>query len=228
MNLRSLIAVFFVFCCSYAFSQVNSKYIKHEKRNQRKWLSKAVFEPGYIIYNNKDTVDVNLLVFRKGDKINSFIFCVAKNTGDSIQIIPAEKILEYRIGKTVYKKVKEKDEHFFIKQLIEGEVSLFEREAIPSDHRFLYYLQRKNQQGYYEICPDEANFQIVDRSNSYSNQSSNRQDVLFVSTGNTAERFKKFVSVYFPGCERLQNMVKAEIYTVGDIRDIVEAYNKCR
>ncbi|MDD5184471.1 MAG: hypothetical protein PHS84_04330 [Paludibacter sp.] len=217
MNFRYLTIVALVFVCSYGYSQANNKYIQKEWRNQKAWLSKAVFESGYIIDNNRDTVLTKLLVFSKQKKMNPFLFCVSKDAHDSIRIFTAEKILEYRIGKTVYKKAKVENDHFFIKLLSTGNVTLFEREPIPSDSRFEYYLKKKNQQGYYEICPDGTNNQII---------ISSKPD-LRIPNGNTVERFKEFVNIYFSGCEKVRNMVNAEIYSINDIPEIVEAYNKC-
>jgi hypothetical protein len=227
MNFKLFILSILVIGCNYAYGQVNNKYIQNKIRNQKQLFSKAVFETGYIIDNKKDTVDAKLLVFGKRNKMQSYLCCVIKDAHDSIRIIPAEDLFEYRIGKVVYKKIKEKNEHFFIKLLTAGEISLFEREPIPSDFHFKYYLKRTNQQGYYEISPDEANFQIAAEGQSYSNQNSNRQNTLYVSTNNIAERFKAFVYAYFTSCERVRMMVKSEVYTIYDIPAIVVEYNKC-
>ncbi len=227
MNFRSLTVVSLVFVCSYGYSQANNKYIQKEMRNQKAWLSKAVFESGYIIDNNRDTVVTKLFVFSKQKKMNPFLFCVSKDADDSIRFISAEKLLEYGIGKTVYKKAKVENEHFFIKLLSTGNVTLYEREPIPSDSRFEYYLKKKNQQGYYEICPDETDFQFINGNRSNSNQNSNQNSGYIIKTGNSVERFKQFVNIYFTGCEKVRNMVNAEIYSINDIPEIVEAYNKC-
>ena len=227
MNFRYLTVIASVFVCSYGYSQANNKYIHNEIRNQLTWLSNAVFVSGYIVDNNRDTIHTKLLLFKKDKEMNSFLFCVTKDAHDSIQIISAEMILEYGIDKTVYKKAKVKNDHFFIKLLSIGKVTLFEREPIPSDHKFQYYLKKKNQQGYFEICPDETDIKIIGGSESFSNQNSNKYDGTFVSSGNLIERFKEFVNVYFIGCEKVRNMVNAEIYTIRDIPEIVKAYNNC-
>jgi hypothetical protein len=158
--------------------------------------------------------------------MNAYLFCVIKDAYDSIRIIKAENILEYRIGETVYKKAKVENEHFFIKQILTGELTLYERESIPSDYKFAYYLKKKNQQGYLEICPNESYFKIIgERNSSYNRDSNNNNELIFVSD-NSIEKFKLFINDYFRACEKVRNMVNAEIYSINDIPAIVRAYNE--
>lgn len=207
------------------FSQVNQKYIRNEARKQASWTKQAVFIKGYVIDNQKDTIDTNILIFTKKYKLNSYLFCVTKNSNDSIIIIPASDLLGYGYDKTHYRKAKEKDEHFFIKQIQTGTVSLFERVSIPSDMRYMYYLQKKNQQGYFEICPDESNFiEISKRSNNGNNNTSSGNDIL-IMTNNNVGRFKVFVQNYFGDCISVRNKVNAEVYNITDLPAIVAEYN---
>ncbi len=207
--------------------QANQKFIKKELM-LKKWLSKATFEPGYII-REKDTVFANILAFKNRDNINSFLFCVSKDKNDSILFFTADEILEYRVGKSIYKRATADKENFFIKQIKSGIVNLYEREPIPSDSKFLYYLKKKNQRGFLEICPDEKNFEIYENKGNYENSSNNNQNnkELWIFTKDTPERFKLFVKTYFVGCEKVRNMVNADIYTISDIPSIVESYNQC-
>jgi hypothetical protein len=206
------------------FGQVNQKYIKKEMI-MKKWLPKASFEPGYII-KQKDTVYTDILLFKNRDKMNSFLFCVAKDKNDSIRFYNADEIMEYRVGKFIYKKATADKENFFIKQIKTGIVNLYERVPIPSDSKFLYYLKKKNQRGYFEICPDESNFFIYENNSQDQNQNE-RMNETRIFTNNNDERFKLFVTTYFTGCEKVRNMVNADIYTISDIPSIVESYNQC-
>jgi hypothetical protein len=208
------------------FGQINQNYIKNELI-KRKWLVKATFEPGYYI-KQKDTVFTDILAFKNKDKMNSYLFCVIKERNDSIHYFTADEIKEYKVGKSIFKKATSVKEIFFIKQIKTGTVNLFERDPIPSDSKFLYYLKKKNQQGYFEICPDESNFFIYENNNQNQNQNQNQGliETRFF-TNNNIERFKLFVSTYFINCEKVRNMVNADIYTISDIPSIVESYNQC-
>lgn len=206
------------------FGQVNQKYIKKELIMMKKWLPKASFEPGYII-KQKDTVYTDILAFKNRDKINSFLFCVTKDKNDSIRFYNADEIMEYRVGKLIYKKATADKENFFIKLIKTGKVNLYERVPIPSDSKFLYYLKKKDQRGYFEICPDESNFFIYENKNQDQNQNGGMNETR-IFTNNNIERFKLFVATYFTGCEKVRNMVNADIYTIRDIPSIVESYNQ--
>ena len=47
------------------FSQVNQKYILNEIKKQVSWTKQAIFVKGYIIDNQKDTIDTDILLFTK-------------------------------------------------------------------------------------------------------------------------------------------------------------------
>lgn len=222
--------IFLTFCfvsvlLSGLFSQVNQKYIQKETAKQAKWLDKYVFVNGYVLNSTNDTIKTEILVFSKRHKINAYLFCVTKDPNSRISIVSASEIMGYGYGQTHYKKAKDGTEHFFIKRIQVGSVNLYERTSIPSDMRFLYYLQKKNQQGYFEICPDEANFKIKESKNSNNSNNSTEGANVIIMTNNNVGRFKLFVQSFFCDCVSVINKVNAEVYSISDLPSIVTEYN---
>lgn len=219
-------ATLLLFSC-LVYSQINSQYIQKEIQNKKKWISKAKFETGYIITNSVDTLALELLVFKRKYRKFNYLFCVAKISPDSFSIHTAENIFEYKVGKSIYKSLHEKNECFFILELGTGQVSLYQRDAIPSDDKFKYFLRRENQNNYFQICPNESSFKLMDSSESNTERNQPLSDRVFFQSDNSAERFKLFVKLYFDDCEKVLNGVKSDFYTIYDIPSIVNIYNHC-
>lgn len=106
-----------------------------------------------ILYFPNDSLEANVLLFRKRNRMYNHLFCVVKSKGDSLLYYTAKDIMGYRINNDYYYSHKQGLDYYFIKKNIEGKVNLYERSGIPSDYRFLYYIKFATSPNLYVICP---------------------------------------------------------------------------
>jgi hypothetical protein len=217
--------IFFTPFNAVVCGQANEKYISKEINNIEKSIKKGTFIDGFI-YLGSDTIATKILSFHGRKKTNRFLFCVSKGSGDSIKIFKPNEIKGYRIGNNNYLSHCSHVANFFLKQTKQGKVDLFERDPIPSDHRFLYYLNFKNSTDYFIINPLENNITIYDSPNSTLGGFLSPNMLSFNSKG-INEKFKIFIAQHFNDCIKVVNMVKNDFYTIDDIPMIVEMYNNC-
>ncbi|NOQ23891.1 MAG: hypothetical protein GQ564_00885 [Bacteroidales bacterium] len=209
----------------HLFSNENDKYIEKQIANIDKLLSKGKFANG-IIYTKKDTVEMRLLTFKRKVKMNCHLFCIGKSEKDSIKILKANEILGYKVLGEEYISHKSKEGVFFIKKLETGKVVLYEKPAIPSDTRLLYYLKFPNYYNYVIINPTKNNITEYNMPNTRPSSSSDIIETHIKSNG-INDAFKIFVKNYLGDCEKATNMVRAGFYTIQDIPDVIRTYNSC-
>lgn len=208
----------------------NDSYIEKEVSNLNELVKNGKFENGFILVKG-DTIRTEILRFKRRKNINTYLFCVTKDNANSLKAYTASQIEGYAIGNDVYLTHSEGEVHFFIRLLKSGKAILFERDGIPSDNRFCYYIKLPNYANCFTICPDGQNveFTILPPSNTSnsSNSSDNTRGIISIDSKNIPERFKLFVSTYLGDCIRLRNMVQSNFYTINDIPTIIDIYNKC-
>ncbi|MGE0076698.1 MAG: hypothetical protein AB7S48_02460 [Bacteroidales bacterium] len=218
--------IFTYFLLSFALlfntKDSNDIYIENETSNIIQLTKNGNFEKGFIVENG-DTIETNILKFNKQKKINPYLFCVTKDSAEVLKIYTARQIDGYAIGNEVYKSQSSCDNHFFIKLLANGKVCLFERYGIPSDRRFLYYIQLPKFTDYFIICPDGQNVNAtIVPPDKYS------PGIVNIDSKSIPEKFKLFVKNYLGDCVIVSNRVQSDFYTINDIPLIVEKYNECK
>jgi len=216
----------FLFILYPIIASDNDKYVENEISNINKLLESGTFVNGLIYFQN-DTLETELLYFKRKAKINFYLFCVSRNGNDSIKVYRASEINGYKIQDEIYIKHISDGEHFFIKNIKSGKINLFERKGLPSDNRFLYFLKFPNTNNYYVINPDANNTTVTESPESRQSGSTSRGTVTYYTSKGIDLKFKAFITRYLGDCERVVNMVNTDFYTINDIPIIVESYNNC-
>jgi len=209
----------------HLFSNENDRFIRKQIENIDKLISKGKFVSG-LIYTQSDTLETQLLYFKKKAKVNYHLFCIKKNDNDSIEVIKANEILGYKILEEEYFSHKSQEGVFFIKKLEEGKVILYEKHSIPSDTRFLFYLKFPESDDFVIINPHEKNITEYNMPNTSPSSSSDINITCFKSNG-INDTFKLFVANYLGDCLKVTNMVNSGFYTIQDISSIIRTYNGC-
>lgn len=199
----------------------NDSYIEKEVSSINELVKNGKFENGFILVKG-DTIRTEILRFKRRKIKNSYLFCVTKDHADSLKVYSARQIEGYGIGNDTYKSQSSKDTHFFIRLLKSGKATLFERDRIPSDERFIYYIKLPKYANCFIICPDERNLK-------FSTEAPDKDSPgkISIDSNNIPEKFKMFVSAYLSDCINLRNMVQSNFYTINDIPTIIDIYNKC-
>jgi len=216
--------LFFIFLI-YSPPHVNENdlYIQKVTSNPGKLIKCGTFEPGQIFIHG-NTINVEILKFNKRKDMNSFLFCMIKNKADSIQIYTAKQIDGYSIGTENYRKHISNDAHFFIRLVKNGRAILYERAAIPSDKRYLYYLKLQKYRDYFVLEP------VNDHLTAIYNPSPEQKFQMcfyYLNPDNKNEKFKLFIKTYLADCERLNLLMSSNYYTIFDIPSVIEKYNNC-
>ncbi|MBK8808585.1 MAG: hypothetical protein IPO21_18900 [Bacteroidales bacterium] len=171
-----------VFLALFVFSSVhadeNDNYIEREISNINKLLENAKFVKGVLFIDN-DSVETNILVFKGTHKLNNSLFCVCKMNNNSIKIYRAKEIEGYKFDGKYYKKHISGETHFFILKISSGKIDLYERNDIPSDKRFLYYLKLPSSDNLFVISPFDKNITEY----KVSDKSANSTTSVYVSKG---------------------------------------------
>lgn len=202
----------------------NDLYIQKVKSRPDKLIKYGKFEKGYIIKNG-DTIKAEILKFCKRKEMNSFLFCLIKNKADSIQILTAKQIEGYSYGNEIYRKHISKDAHFFIRLNKAGRAILYERAAIPSDNRFVYYLKLPEYKDFFILAPEHDKITFI--SLPLASGASGNYFLYYHNTDNQNEKFKLFIKTYMNDCEGLNMLIASNYFTIFDIPGIIEKYNNC-
>ncbi|MGB1247587.1 MAG: hypothetical protein ACPG4Z_01785 [Chitinophagales bacterium] len=206
--------------CQKVDKNTNEFYIQKQFDKIDDFVEKAKYIEGEV-YAGGDTIDLDLIKFKKVNRQNYHLFCIGK-INDSIVYYTASEIDGYRIGSDFYKTHVSDSIYFFIKQVQYGKVNLYERVGVPSDAHFAYYFEFKDKEHYYVMYPDLT---LYEQQDLYG-KNGVLVKTLYTNTG-VELRFQWFVSSYFSDCIKVPNMVKSGFYTIDDISSIVSAYNKC-
>jgi len=226
-NMEKILLLLISFIISFQISngQENEIYIEKEFAKIEQLISKNNFVPGYVYFAN-DTLGIKLLSFRGKRKMNYYLFCISKDINDSIHFYKPSEIVGYRIDSTDFISYTSDNDSYFIKQLKTGKAYLYERESIPSDKRFLYYLRFSSSPNFYIINPFDNNV-IENRLTKSSSSKSTGIATIYYKTKGINEKFKIFITSYFSDCIQVTNRVQSDFYTINDIPRIIETYNNC-
>jgi hypothetical protein len=199
-------------------------YIQKVTSKPEKLIKCGTFENG-LIFVHGDTIKTEILKFTKRKGMNSFLFCVVKNKADSIQIYTSKQIDGYSVGGDNYMKHISKETSFFIRLIKNGRAILYERAAIPSDNRYIYYLKLPNYKDYFILAP--AHDRITFISLPTQSGAAGNQILYFRNQDNLNEKFKLFIKIYMSDCEELNSLVASDYFTINDIESIIDKYNNC-
>lgn len=181
-------------------------------------LKNAKFKIG-IIFQDNDSIESNILIFKRRFKRYSHLYCVVKDSNDSIIVYSPDEIDGYSINNEKFIKHISEEKSFFIKHKVSGKVDLYYRDAMPYDIRLLYYLKFPNFKEFFVLSPSDIDVNIsgvIDRES---------EPLMTFKSNQTEEKFKKFVEEYFKDCPDVINMVNAGYYTINDIPSVVKMYN---
>jgi hypothetical protein len=202
----------------------NDKYIVKELSNLNELIIHGKFEMGCIIVKG-DTIKTQILRFAKRKNRDSYLFCVIKNDADSFKVYTAKQIEGYIIGNELFKTHVSKGDTFFIRMEKKGRAILYERIGLPSDDRFLYYIQLPDYNIYFVICPNEQSVTLAPIIGHTTSTTTSNFDSYY--TDNTNQKFKIFVNKFLGDCLSLTNLVQTEFFTIVDLPGVIETYNKC-
>lgn len=205
-------------------AQLNENKVKKELGNLEVLIQKGRFEEGRL-FTKDDTIAMKFLVFNKAKRANNFLFCIAKTRKGDIVVYRPREIRGFSIRNEVYFSHQTAGEYYFVKQLTTGKVHLYERHAVPSDNRNLYYLKFPHEKDY--IVIDVRAEDIVSSESQLNMFFSGLAPGSTVSNTESKNKFKQFTTLYFGDCKAVVNAVNADFYSIADIQAIVETYNEC-
>ncbi|MFW5656445.1 MAG: hypothetical protein ACOC10_05490 [Bacteroidota bacterium] len=223
LHLLLLIVVFIALGFS---SQGNiDRYIREETGDLEKLIRKAKWVEGTVYFDN-DSLSTLLLQYRRRDDINFYLFCVAKIHEDSIRVFTAKDIYGYKMDGDYYQCYCTGNMHYFIHQVHNGKIALYERKYIPGDMQFLYYMKIPGNDYFFVVNPLEKNITEHRLPKAVRPSSESATKTYFVSN-RIHEKFKLFVIRYLGDCNTVCNKVTSGSYTIYDLPSIVETYNQC-
>ena len=217
--------VLFLFFLIYfpSHDNENDQYIQKVTSRPDKLLKCGTFEPGQIFIHG-NTINTSILKFNKRKDMNSFLFCVTKNESDSLKIYTVKQIDGYSVGKDNYRKHISNDAQFFIRLVKNGRAELYERAAIPSDDRYLYYLKLSKYKDLFVLAPVSDKMEFI----SIPGQGEAGFPSIFYCKPDTQnEKFKLFIKTYMSDCEELNHLMASNYYSLFDIPSIIDKYNHC-
>lgn len=203
----------------------NDIFIQKATSKPEKLVKCGKFENGEI-YINGDTIVTEILKFNKKKEVYPFLFCVIKNTFDSIQILTAKQIDGYSIGNEIFRKHISQGSQFFIRLRKKGRAILYERAAIPSDNRFIYYIKLPNYNDFFMLAPTHDNIVFINTFPLQPGPGVN-QFRYYQNPDKQNEKFKFFISSYMGDCEELNSLIASDYFSIDDIPGIIEKYNNC-
>lgn len=195
-----------------------------ETENLNELIKKGKFEKG-IIFNGNDYTELEILRFTRRNRTNAFLYCVVKDSTNTVRIIEPNEIVGYTIGTDFYKSHSANDEFFFIKLSKDGRAKLYERQRIPNDNRFLYYIELEGYNDYLVISPHEENITVDQIPGAY--YEGHQETRMVIQSNKLEEKFKLFVTTYLGDCMRVKNSVESGFYTVNEVPAIIDVYNSC-
>ncbi|MDA9563942.1 hypothetical protein N9R81_04630 [Flavobacteriales bacterium] len=230
--LRASLYLFFISLLAGATShaqpnKINNDYIALESSNPDKLLRKGKIKSGYFIQGTDTTFTFLLDIKNKNRSIANLVCIEVLNEG-TIHNRTATDIDYYSVNDKKYVKHISQGNHFFIEEMVEGDVKLYLRAPIPSDPRELFYLQFEGDSIYKVLETGFTDFKMYTLPTSSGNGSNSQvSSTMAYTTNNDEEKFKAFIAAYFGSCPIIVNMVKSDIYTISDMPAIVKKYNNC-
>lgn len=191
-----------------------------QELNLEEILKRSRFEKGFIFHKN-DSVEASILVYHRRFQKYAFQYCIVKEPNDSIVLYTPKEISGYSVNNEKFIKHASGGKQFFIQHRVTGKVTLYSRDKIPSDNRFLFYLKFPNEKEFHVISPFENDINLAESKDSGGNP------MMLIKSNEREELFKKFAEIYFKDCQKVVNMVNSGFYTINDIPAVVQEYNDC-
>jgi hypothetical protein len=185
----------------FVLGQPIKEYLAKSAPSIETLIEKATFTRG-TVYFEKDSLQGDLLVFRRKFKNEAYLYCVLHDSMGYFRY-SAYQIEGYRIGDDLYLKHQAPEGDFFIHQIRKGKVDLYEREGVPSNFRFQYYLNFGQMNNLIVICPHENDINVF-KAGEASNSAAISPGGIQFTSNNMDEKFKAFISIYMGDCRRLK------------------------
>jgi hypothetical protein len=205
----------------------NEPYINRRLKALNKFKPEN-FQNGYFIQNG-DTNKCKIFLGKKNGPDN-YLFMVTLSKDGTKTFYLADEIEYYSIGKSLFKSYMEESEKiktpFFLKLIESGKFFLYERNEIPSDNHFTYYIRNRNEDFFSTISPFSNSSKIEQPDNSAGKNDINTK-LLYKSTDDDIE-FKTAITNLFGDCASVRNKVISGFYSKPDIPKIIREYNHCK
>jgi len=185
------------------------------------------YDEGYYYSDQGQKTWCDIYRSKRLKQKNNFLFTIVREDGQTT-VLTAYDIQGYWNGEALYKSYRTEREGmsatFFIKEVCKGKIELYEREAIASDLRFLYYMKFDGQDHLFVLDPFAQNVKIEDFS-AISKANDAFGGFAVFTTKNLPEKFISFCMKYLYACPAVVNKVRSGFYTMHDLPDIVDEYN---
>lgn len=185
-----------------------------------KILKNATYGSG-CIYIAGDSTRCEILIYRKREKLNSYLYCIVKQPDGKVAVYTPAEIDGYSIGRERFIKHQSSGKNYFIQLVRTGRVDLYKRGAVPYDLNYLYYLKIPGERNLLVINPQSNEVTLSDSRDSRDTR------MMIYRSKQTDDKFKSFISAYLGDCEKIVNAVNSGFYTVYDIPAVVDEYNHC-
>jgi hypothetical protein len=203
---------------------LNQAYINSET-SAIKTLNDSYFEVGYVL-KGSDTLACEIYLPKHKMNDDFFLFIIARMPNDSNYVFSPKDISGYTVNGMTMRAhrsaVSGDTNYFFIKMIEKGDITLYERTAVPSDNEYMYYFEKQGTNELQYIAPYKEN--IAYRLETYSKNSP------MLSKYNNVDEalLKAALSEYLKDCKTICHKLTSNFYTVDDVKTIIRDYNKCR
>ena len=185
------------------------------------------FKNGFFVQNG-DTNHCKIFIHNKNSPNNNLFLVTMDKNGNRTPYRASEVDL-YFVNNNLFQSHRIDNDKiktaFFLKLTVAGEYSLYERNSIPSHQEFTYFLQKKGEDYFHVMSPNNGSVELMQNQNINPN---NGYSKLFFKVDNSTEDFKKAINRLFGTCVGVKNKVLTEFYTQNDLPTIVREYNKCK
>lgn len=185
-----------------------------------------------ILMINRDSVKCKVYVKKRGnfDK-TMYSFVIVKLPNDSIVAYTADKISGFIVNGHSFRQhcseIEGKTRYFFIRKVVSGYISLYERDGFILDRSFRYYVLFPSTNYFITIDPFTQNlFNETDLGGKIVDLGG--PGIFNARTKRVDEKFKMYFSNLLKDCPVIKNKILNEFYTINDLETIVAEYNKCR
>lgn len=239
MKLLNIFLLFFLnitLCIAQANKVINFHIDPKVKRGSNQWyinrkLNTLVFNDttffshGYVIKDG-DTITTDIYVPDHKITKDFYLFIVIRLSSDSIIALTPKDIQGYCINglnMKSHRSIAASDtNYFFIRQLETGNVTLYCREAVPSDEQFVYYFRKKEDAGLLFFDPDKKSDYYMQEWDVRNNPSVSRY------SRPDEKQFIAVFSEYLKDCQSVRNKITEGFYTANDLERIIKEYNRCK
>lgn len=190
-----------------------------------KSIDTSYFQNGYVIKTG-DTIRCRIYLAKHKLYEDNYVYIIARLSDDKNYVFTPKDISAYGVNNITmiaHRSITSVDtSYFFIKQIEKGNVTLYSRVEIPSDHEFVYYFKKPDSNGLLFFAPNKkSDTYLQERYNKYG-------EMVSKYTGPNVEQFKKVFAEYLKDCEGVHNKILSGFYGINDLETIIREYNKCK